>query len=100
MTPGRDPRSITEMRIIVTGRVQGVGFRAFTVSAAHALGLTGWVRNQPDGRSVEILAQGDSGSLTSFLARVSEGPSSARVSHVEHSSRIGPQSFSEFVISH
>ena len=46
------------MRIIVRGRVQGVGFRYATVSEARRLGLAGWARNAPDG-SVEILAEGD-----------------------------------------
>ena len=47
-------------RIVVRGRVQGVGFRYATVSEARRLGLHGWARNAPDG-SVEIVAEGDAG---------------------------------------
>ncbi len=69
------------MRAVVTGRVQGVGFRALTVDEAQALGLTGWVRNLADG-SVELEAQGDEDSVAALLAWCAHGPPGARVTHV------------------
>ena len=65
----------------MTGRVQGVGYRASTVEEARAYGLTGWVRNAPDG-SVELEAQGDEGRVTALLAWCAHGPPAARVAGV------------------
>jgi acylphosphatase len=69
------------VRLLVTGKVQGVAFRAHTREIARSLGLTGWVRNLPDGR-VEALAEGDEKSLESFIAWCHKGPRSARVAGV------------------
>ena len=69
-------------RFVVSGRVQGVGFRFFTQDIARREGLTGIVRNLADGR-VEIVAEGDDESLTRFEAALRRGPSHARVEHVE-----------------
>jgi acylphosphatase len=68
------------IRVIVTGKVQGVSFRASTASEAERLGLTGWVRNLPDGR-VELEAQGDS--VEELVRWCSRGPRWASVSGVE-----------------
>lgn len=67
---------------MVSGRVQGVGFRFFVERVALGEGLHGWVRNLPDGR-VEIRAEGDAESLERFEHRVRQGPPSARVEAVE-----------------
>jgi acylphosphatase len=69
-------------RYIISGRVQGVGFRYFTEAAALREGLHGWVRNLPDGR-VEAFADGDADALERFERHVRHGPPSARVEHVE-----------------
>jgi acylphosphatase len=69
------------VRAIVTGRVQGVSYRVSTVVEAHVQGLTGWVRNRPDG-SVELEAQGDEVALTALLAWCEHGPPAARVTAV------------------
>lgn len=69
------------LRIRVTGIVQGVGFRAFTVRQARALGLSGWVRNRTDG-SVEALAAGPPEALEAFVALCHRGPPGARVDAV------------------
>ena len=69
-------------RYLVSGRVQGVGFRFFTHRAATREGLHGWVRNLPDGR-VEIAAEGDADALERFERDVRHGPPAARVEHVE-----------------
>jgi acylphosphatase len=69
-------------RFIVRGRVQGVGFRWFVEREAHALGISGWVRNKPDG-SVEVLAMGSRDQLSGLRSRLREGPRAARVDEVE-----------------
>jgi acylphosphatase len=65
----------------VEGRVQGVGFRFYAAERARQLGLSGWVRNLPDG-SVEVEAQGPSRGVRDFVEFLEVGPSSARVSAV------------------
>ena len=69
-------------RYLVSGRVQGVGFRFFVESAAMREGLHGWVSNLPDGR-VEISAEGDADALERFERHVRHGPPGARVDEVE-----------------
>ena len=69
-------------RFLVSGRVTGVGFRYFAQDVAQREGLTGVVRNLPDGR-VEALAEGDLESLTRFEMALRRGPSQARVEQVE-----------------
>jgi acylphosphatase len=75
-------------RYLVSGRVQGVGFRYFTQDIAEREGLAGTVRNLPDGR-VEVVAEGDAETLTRLEAALWRGPSHARVESVEVES-IGP----------
>jgi acylphosphatase len=70
------------VRAIVSGRVQGVAFRAFTVDEARRHGLTGWVRNCPDG-TVELEAQGEDAGVSALLAWCAHGPPAARVTGVE-----------------
>jgi acylphosphatase len=69
-------------RYLVSGRVQGVGFRYFAQDVANREGLSGQVRNLPDGR-VEVLAEGDEESLMRLEAALWRGPSHARVENVE-----------------
>jgi len=69
------------MRFFVTGRVQGVWFRASTQEKAEALGVTGWVRNLPDGR-VEVLATGDFDKVANLHAWLEKGPELAIVEEV------------------
>ena len=68
-------------RYVISGRVQGVGFRFFTHDAAAREGLHGWVRNLPDGR-VEVSAEGDAEALARFDRHVRQGPAGARVTLV------------------
>jgi acylphosphatase len=68
--------------IIVTGRVQGVSFRAYTESTARSLGLIGWVRNLPSGQ-VEIVAEGTTEAVERLVEWAHTGPSLARVENVE-----------------
>ena len=69
-------------RYVITGRVQGVGFRYFTQDAALREGVTGWVRNLPDGR-VEALVEGDAEAVTRVERALRSGPRGARIEGVE-----------------
>jgi acylphosphatase len=73
---------VTRFRAIVSGRVQGVGYRASAAHEARRLGLDGWVRNRPDG-TVEVDAQGDRTALEAFLVYLRQGPAGARVKLVD-----------------
>jgi len=68
--------------IVVTGRVQGVFYRQSTVDEARRRGLSGWVRNLPDGR-VEAEAEGERADVEALVAWCRSGPPSARVEGVE-----------------
>ncbi len=67
----------------VYGRVQGVNFRAFVQQRARSLGLAGYVRNLPGGRSVELQAEGDRDKLDELLLYLHAGPTGARVEKVD-----------------
>ena len=69
------------VRLVITGRVQGVGYRAWTMHTAARLGLRGWVRNRVDG-SVEALATGDEAATAAIIEACRQGPRAARVSEV------------------
>lgn len=69
-------------RFVVTGRVQGVFYRASAAETARRLGVTGWAGNRADG-AVEGLACGEAGALDTFGAWLWEGPDAARVTGVE-----------------
>lgn len=69
-------------RIVVGGRVQGVGFRYFTQDVALREGVTGWVRNLPDGR-VEAHVEGEIEAVTRVEAAIRRGPRGARVQTVD-----------------
>ena len=68
---------------LVTGIVQGVGYRAFTKHACHHSGLTGWVRNRPDG-AVEGVLQGPRDKVHAMLQLMRSGPPHAGVHSLEH----------------
>jgi acylphosphatase len=74
--------STVRARIIVRGRVQGVSFRVSVCAEAARSGITGWVRNEPDG-SVALEAQGTVIALDHLLAWCGRGPPGARVSGIE-----------------
>lgn len=69
------------LRLLIDGRVQGVGYRWFARQAGRELGLTGRVRNLPDGR-VEVHAAGDPERLARFVERLRQGPSASRVTEI------------------
>ena len=66
------------LKIVIKGRVQGVGFRYYTKKNADALGICGWVKNRQDG-SVEVLAEAEGDQLDKFIGQLRQGPSSAVV---------------------
>ena len=73
-------------RAVVTGRVQGVGYRFFAERAARELDVRGWVRNLPDG-SVEAVVEGEEDAIARFLDRLRQGPRGARVERVAEEDR-------------
>lgn len=82
---GRETGKILQVqtiRLLVRGRVQGVGFRDALQQQAERLGVTGWVRNLAGG-GVEALAQGDPAAVALLLAWARRGPPAARVERVE-----------------
>ena len=68
-------------RLVISGRVQGVGFRWFTSEAAQREGVTGWVRNLPDGR-VEAFVEGEAEAVERVEAAIRRGPGGARVDDI------------------
>ena len=77
-----DKPAVVRKHWFVSGKVQGVSFRAFTYDAARELKLKGWVRNLTD-RRVEIVAEGDEKAIAALLEKVKTGPPSAKVEAVK-----------------
>jgi acylphosphatase len=73
---------VNAKRLVIAGRVQGVGFRAWMVFKANQLGVAGWVRNRPDG-SVEALIAGDIASVEELSRLCRRGPRLAEVSSID-----------------
>lgn len=69
------------IHVEIGGRVQGVGFRWFVKERARRLGISGWVRNRPDG-TVEVAGAGAPDSLDAFTSALRRGPDGARVDEV------------------
>ena len=84
-------------RFVVSGRVQGVGFRWFVQEVAAIEGAVGWVRNRPDG-TVEALIQGEAESVLRIDRQIRRGPPAARVEAVEAVDEPALDRFSEFAI--
>ena len=73
---------LASLRAIVYGRVQGVYFRDFTCRHAAELGLTGCVRNLPDGKTLEVQAEGERNKLERLTGYLKVGPPAAKVERV------------------
>ncbi|MCE2414570.1 acylphosphatase [Candidatus Poribacteria bacterium] len=71
-----------QLYVLITGRVQGVGFRNFTQLNAKQLGINGYAKNLPNGK-VEVVAEGDKSQLDALIALLKEGPRYARVDALE-----------------
>ncbi len=76
---------LASVQATVYGRVQGVFFRSFVSRQATRLGLTGYVRNLPDGRAVKVHAEGERKQLAELLSYLKIGPPGAKVEKVETS---------------
>jgi acylphosphatase len=89
---------LAAVHIFVYGRVQGVGFRAWTAANARGLHLTGWVRNCPN-NEVEVFAEGDEQNIKSFTCLLKEGNSYSAVDRII-SNPVKPCYFSDFHIEY
>jgi acylphosphatase len=89
--------SAKRVHLIVRGRVTGVFFRAATQREARRLGITGWVRNRPDG-NVEIVAEAEEDAIKEMVSWAQHGPSAARVEDVDIRWRGYTGEFSDFRI--
>jgi acylphosphatase len=69
---------VISRRAVISGAVQGVGFRFFAQRAAREARVTGWVRNRPDG-TVETVIEGEESSVARYLERLRSGPAGGRV---------------------
>lgn len=74
--------SLKQVELLISGVVQGVGFRYHTYQIARQLQVVGWVRNLPDGR-VQVLAEAESDILDQLIADLKAGPSFSRVQDIE-----------------
>lgn len=90
-------KEATEARVVVSGRVQGVFFRASTHDAAARNGVRGFVRNLPDGR-VEAVLQGDRGAVERVVAFMREGPPGAYVEAADVEWRPATEAFYGFSV--
>ena len=71
-----------QARLVITGRVQGVGYRDWAIETGRRLGLTGWVRNRRDG-AVEALIVGEEGAVGQMIEACRRGPSLAHVEEID-----------------
>jgi acylphosphatase len=85
------------VHVIITGRVQGVYFRAATQKKAKELGLVGWVRNAPTG-AVEAVFAGEEEKISAMIAWCHQGPPAAQVLKVDCRERPWQGEFTDFTI--
>ncbi|KXS50323.1 MAG: acylphosphatase [Halanaerobium sp. 4-GBenrich] len=85
-----------QKHIFISGRVQGVGFRAFIRREAAVLNIKGWAKNLVDGR-VEVVIQGNKDKVSQMIAKLREGPSFAKVKNLKINDE-EPTDFSDFKI--
>ncbi|MFD2656165.1 acylphosphatase [Gracilibacillus thailandensis] len=91
---------LRQVHVVVSGRVQGVGFRSFTQQVAVENNIIGWVKNLNDG-SVEIKAQGEDNKVDAFLLQVKKGPSFfAKVKNIEITEEEVETAFQKFEIKY
>ncbi len=88
-----------QAHLVITGYVQGVGYRQFVKNHARQLGLTGWVQNLPDG-SVEVLVQGEKKDIESLIKECRKGPFLAQVKDIKVEWQDIKNRFSDFQIYH
>ena len=86
------------LEAVVSGRVQGVGFREFVRHEASTRGIAGYVRNSDDGRTVEFVAEGEDAAIDDLLQAVREGPRFARVERIDTRFSDAGGGFSKFSV--
>ena len=96
---GAPAGDVERLSATVIGRVQGVGFRWWARSAADRMGLTGWVMNGADERSVELVAEGPAVSLDQLERLLRQGPPGAVVDRVEATRSTASGSYDRFQIT-
>lgn len=84
-------------RAVLSGFVQGVGFRFFAERAAREASVTGWIRNRPDG-TVETLVEGEQENVAHYLERLRQGPPGSQVTSVAEE-EAAPRGFRSFEIT-
>ena len=97
--PGKGPEraSVAAFHALISGRVQGVGFRYLACHRALRLGLTGWVRNLDDG-DVEVWAEGAREALADYRSWLQEGPPGAWIASVDAEKRDPTGRYATFTI--
>ena len=90
------PEGVQRLTAVARGRVQGVGFRFFVLDHARAAGVVGFVRNLPDRRGVEVVAEGLTDQLERLLREIESGPAGAKVEFVDASWAAPTGQFVEF----
>lgn len=88
---------LVRAHVHISGQVQGVFYRAWTLRQAQGLGLTGWVRNLADGR-VEVAAEGEKEKVNQLIELIKEGSPAAQVSHIDVNWEEATREFKEFEI--
>lgn len=88
-----------DAHLMIRGFVQGVGYRKWARREAQKVGLTGWVRNLPDG-SVEALLQGDTDILTLFIEKLRKGPFMSEVEDIDIIWEEQKEAFPDFIVRH
>ncbi|EKD63182.1 MAG: Acylphosphatase [uncultured bacterium] len=86
-------------KLTIAGHVQGVWFRQFTIDAALSFGITGWVKNDPEG-TVSAFIQGDGENLDSLIKLLGKGPDLAEVKSISKSAATPDASIVDFSIKH
>lgn len=90
--------STIRYHLFIAGHVQGVGYRYYTALKAKGLGVTGWVRNMPDGR-VEAEVQGENPAVDQLMDRLFEGPSTCYVARIDKKEILAVIDENDFEIS-
>ena len=96
---GAPAGDVERLTATIIGRVQGVGFRWWVRSAADRMGLTGWVMNGADERSVDVVAEGPAASLDQLAGMLRQGPPGAVVDRVEASRSPASGGYDRFQIT-
>lgn len=88
-----------QLRIIVSGKVQGVGYRYFSQMKAVQYGVKGWAKNLPDG-SVEIIAQGNKNQLDPFIEELRKGNPFSKINHLDITEMEQTEPYHSFTIKY